>query len=56
MFGGSLKILVCQGTGHRENDFAISIKSAEDPGCCGELCIAVATCAPLKVIMVFSSP
>jgi hypothetical protein len=23
--------LVCQGTGHHENDFASSIKSADDP-------------------------
>jgi hypothetical protein len=32
MFGGPLKILMCQDTGHRENDFAISIKSDDDPG------------------------
>jgi hypothetical protein len=29
MFGGPLKILVCQCTGHCENDFAISINFGE---------------------------
>jgi hypothetical protein len=29
MFGGPLKILVCQCTGHRENDFASSITFGE---------------------------
>jgi hypothetical protein len=33
MFGGRLNILVCQCTGHRENDFASSIKNAQEPYC-----------------------
>jgi hypothetical protein len=31
VFGGPLKNLVCQYTGHRENDFAISIKYGQEP-------------------------
>src|SRR5262245_59643346 len=40
MFGGRLKILVRQCTGHREIDFAISIKSDDDPQCCDAVCTA----------------
>jgi hypothetical protein len=31
MFGGPLKILVCQCTAHCEKDFAINIKTDEEP-------------------------